>query len=103
MLKEAKKSSLGVALEYFCKHECDVTVHMNDMQDFDLTVEFDDRVFRVKVKGTVYNVNVDVSKLNSPSKILKKLNDRENELTFIITENNDVYLTPKEEHHNYQL
>lgn len=111
MFKECKNTKqqgnigLGVAIQYFTQNLYNVSLPLNDSQDYDLIVEDRDGTLKkVQVKtssqlkrNNVYEIKLSVQGGNSKKNFIhKKANEVIYDWLFILCENGDRYLIPKE-------
>lgn len=111
MFKECKNTKqqgnigLGTAIQYFTQNLYLVSLPLNDSQDYDLIVEDRDGTLKkVQVKtssqlkrNNVYAIKLSVQGGNSKQNYVhKKANEVVYDWLFILCENGDKYLIPKE-------
>ena len=111
MFKECKNTKqqgnigLGVAIQYFTQNLYNVSLPLNDSQDYDLIVEDNDGTLKkVQVKTSTqkskyetYTINLRVLGGNSKQNYVhKKANEVIYDWLFILCDNGDRYLIPKE-------
>ena len=111
MFKECKNTKqqgnigLGSAIQYFTQNLYNVSLPLNDSQDYDLIVEDRDGTLKkVQVKtssqlkrNNVYEIRLSVQGGNSKKNFIhKKANEVIYDWLFILCENGDRYLIPKE-------
>lgn len=101
--KEKGNSGLGMALAYFSTNNYTVSIPLNDTQDYDLVIEKNNILKTVQVKATgckrkngVYQVALK-SCGGTKGKTYKTIIDTNIDYVFILTENKEIYLIPKEE------
>ena len=104
--KEKGNSGLGMALAYFSTNNYTVSIPLNDTQDYDLVIEKNNILKTVQVKATgckrkngVYQVALK-SCGGTKGKTYKTIIDTNIDYVFILTENKEIYLIPKEEIQN---
>lgn len=111
MFKECKNTKqqgnigLGTAIQYFTQNLYNVSLPLNDSQDYDLIVEDKDGTLKkVQVKTSTqkskyetYAINLRVLGGNSKQNYVhKKANEVIYDWLFILCDNGDRYLIPKE-------
>lgn len=111
MFKECKNTKqqgnigLGTAIQYFTQNLYNVSLPLNDSQDYDLIVEDRDGTLKkVQVKTSTqkskyetYAINLRVLGGNSKQNYVhKKANEVIYDWLFILCDNGDRYLIPKE-------
>ena len=101
--KEKGNSGLGMAIAYFSTNNYTVSIPLNDTQDYDLVIEKNNILKTVQVKATgckrkngVYQVALK-SCGGTKGKTYKTIIDTNIDYIFILTENKEIYLIPKEE------
>lgn len=101
--KEKGNSGLGMAIAYFSTNNYTVSIPLNDTQDYDLVIEKNNILKTVQVKATgckrkngVYQVALK-SCGGTKGKTYKTIIDTNIDYVFILTENKEIYLIPKEE------
>ena len=101
--KEKGNSGLGMAIAYFSTNNYTVSIPLNDTQDYDLVIEKNNILETVQVKATgckrkngVYQVALK-SCGGTKGKTYKTIIDTNIDYVFILTENKEIYLIPKEE------
>lgn len=103
--KQQGNIGLGVAIQYFTQKIYTVSLPLNDSQDYDLIVEDRDGTLKkVQVKTTTqiteygtYSVNLRVLGGNSKQNYVHKTaNEVLYDWLFILCDNGDRYLIPKE-------
>lgn len=101
--KEKGNSGLGMAIAYFSTNNYTVSIPLNDTQDYDLVIEKNNVLKTVQVKATgckrkngVYQVALK-SCGGTKGKTYKTIIDTNIDYVFILTENKEIYLIPKEE------
>lgn len=101
--KEKGNSGLGMAIAYFSTNNYTVSIPLNDTQDYDLVIEKNNILKTVQVKATgckrkngVYQVALK-SCGGTKVKTYKTIIDTNIDYIFILTENKEIYLIPKEE------
>jgi hypothetical protein len=103
--KNTKKQGdvgLAIAIAWFVSAGYCVSIPLTDSQDYDLVVDFDDKLSRVQVKTTyylrpngVYEANLVVSGGNrSGTGKVKPFNPQRVDYLFVVTELNQKYLIP---------
>ncbi len=104
--KEKGNSGLGMAIAYFSTNNYTVSIPLNDTQDYDLVIEKNNVLKTVQVKATgckrkngVYQVALK-SCGGTKGKTYKTIIDTNIDYVFILTENKEIYLIPKEEINN---
>lgn len=104
--KEKGNSGLGMAIAYFSTNNYTVSIPLNDTQDYDLVIEKNNILKTVQVKATgckrkngVYQVALK-SCGGTKGKTYKTIIDTNIDYVFILTENKEIYLIPKEEIQN---
>ena len=103
--KQQGNIGLGTAIQYFTQNLYSVSLPLNDSQDYDLIVEDRDGTLKkVQVKTSTqkskyetYAINLRVLGGNSKQNYIhKKANEVIYDWLFILCENGDRYLIPKE-------
>lgn len=103
--KEQGNIGLGSAIQYFTQNLYTVSLPLNDSQDYDLIIEDKDGCLKkVQVKTSTqlsshntYQVNLRVLGGNAKkSYVHKKGNEIKYDLLFILCDNGDRYLIPKD-------
>lgn len=103
--KQQGNIGLGSAIQYFSQKLYTISLPLNDSQDYDLVVEdFDGTLKKVQVKTSTqlneygtYTVNLRVLGGNSKSNYVhKKGNEIVYDWLFVLCDNGDRYLIPKE-------
>lgn len=103
--KQQGNIGLGSAIQYFSQKLYTISLPLNDSQDYDLVVEdFDGTLKKVQVKTSSHlnrfgNTEVRLSVQGGNSKqnyIHKKANEVLYDWLFILCDNGDRYLIPKE-------
>ena len=103
--KQQGNIGLGIAIQYFTQNLYLVSLPLNDSQDYDLIVEDRDGTLKkVQVKtssqlkrNNVYEIKLSVQGGNSKKNFIhKKANEVIYDWLFILCENGDRYLIPKE-------
>lgn len=103
--KQQGNIGLGYAIQYFTKELYTVSLPLNDSQDYDLIIEDKDGTLKKvqvktthsKMKSGTYNVNLRVLGGNSKKNYVhKKGNEIIYDLLFVLCDNGDTYLIPKE-------
>ena len=101
--KEKGNSGLGMAIAYFTTNGYTVSIPLNDTQDYDLIVEKENSLQRVQVKATGCigkgkNYQVALKSCGgTKGRTYKTIVNTNIELIFILTEDKDMYLIPKED------
>lgn len=103
--KQQGNIGLGTAIQYFTQNLYNVSLPLNDSQDYDLIVEDKDGTLKkVQVKTSTqkskyetYTINLRVLGGNSKQNYVhKKANEVIYDWLFILCDNGDRYLIPKE-------
>ena len=103
--KQQGNIGLGSAIQYFTENFYTVSLPLNDSQDYDLIIEDRDGTLKkVQVKTSAqktshdtYQVNLRVSGGNAKQNYIRKQgNEIIYDLLFILCDNGDRYLIPKE-------
>lgn len=100
--KEKGNSGLGLAIAYFTTKGYTVSIPLNDTQDYDLIIGKNNELKRVQVKSTgcktkYGNYQVALKSCGgTKGKTYKTIINTSVELIFIVTENKNMYLIPKE-------
>lgn len=98
---------LGMAIAYFSTNDYTVSIPLNDTQDYDLIVEKNGILQRVQVKSTGCigkggNYQVALKGCGgTKGKTYKTVIETNVELLFILAENKNMYLIPRETIENY--
>lgn len=98
---------LGMAIAYFSTNDYTVSIPLNDTQDYDLIVEKNGILQRVQVKSTgcigkCGNYQVALKSCGgTKGKTYKTVIETNVELLFILAENKNMYLIPRETIENY--
>ena len=98
---------LGMAIAYFSTNDYTVSIPLNDTQDYDLIVEKNGILQRVQVKATGCigkggNYQVALKSCGgTKGKTYKTVIETNVELLFILAENKNMYLIPRETIENY--
>ena len=98
---------LGMAIAYFSTNDYTVSIPLNDTQDYDLIVEKNGILQRVQVKSTGCigkggNYQVALKSCGgTKGKTYKTVIETNVELLFILAENKNMYLIPRETIENY--
>lgn len=104
--KQQGNIGLGIAIQYFTQNLYTISLPLNDSQDYDLIVEDKDKTLKKvqvktstqKSKYNTYSVNLRVLGGNSKCNYVhKKADEVIYDWLFIVCENGDKYLIPKEE------
>ena len=101
--KEKGNSALGIAISYFAANGYIVSIPLNDTQDYDLIVDKDNAIEKIQVKSsgckTKYgNYQVALKSCGgTKGRTYKKLIDTHIDKLFIVNEQKEMYLIPKEE------
>jgi len=104
--KERGNAGLAIAIAYFGANGYTVSVPLNDTQDYDLIVEINGELQKVQIKATGYKTNGNYtvnlkSAGGTKGTIYKRVNETKVDLLFVLCENMDMYLIPKEEFLKY--
>ena len=100
--KEKGNSGLGLAIAYFTTKGYTVSIPLNDTQDYDLIIDKNNELKRVQVKSTgcktkYGNYQVALKSCGgTKGKTYKTIINTSVELVFIVAENKNMYLIPKE-------
>ncbi|MBO5478178.1 MAG: hypothetical protein J6A04_00365 [Clostridia bacterium] len=100
--KEKGNSALGIAIAYFSTNGYVVSIPLNDTQDYDLVIEKENHYYGVQVKATSCktkygNYQVALKSCGgTKGTTYKTLVDTDIDYLFIVTDNIDMYLIPKE-------
>ena len=100
--KEKGNSGLGMAIAYFTTNGYIVSIPLNDTQDYDLIVEKENKLQRVQVKSTGCigkggNYQVALKSCGgTKGGTYKTVINTNIELIFILTEQQEIYMIPKE-------
>lgn len=104
--KEKGNTSLGMAIAYYTSNGYVVSIPLNDTQDYDLIVDKNNIIKRVQVKCSGckdknghYQIALK-SCGGTKGKIYKTIIDTEIDEVFILLENMDIYIIPKENINN---
>lgn len=102
MNKEKGNSGMAMAIAYFATNGYTVSIPLNDTQDYDLIVEKDSKFRSVQVKATgckrkngIYQVALK-SCGGTKGKIYKTIVDTKVDDIFILNEEFEMYLIPRE-------
>jgi hypothetical protein len=100
--KEKGNSALGIAIAYFSTKGYTVSIPLNDTQDYDLVVEKNNKFYSIQVKSTGCKAKYGVYQVALKScggtngKTYKTIIDTEVDFVFIVTEDKNIYLIPKD-------
>lgn len=104
MFKNTKKQGdwgLGLAIAYFSREECTISIPLTDSQDYDLVVDMDGELKRIQVKTTTYMrdsgsyaVSLTVKGGNRTGTSIKAFDSTKVDYVFIVTGDEDIYLIP---------
>lgn len=101
--KKQGNIGLGYAIAWFIHNNYTVSIPINDSQDYDLVVEKDCILNTVQVKTSTqlsdsggYKVELRSTGGNS-GRVLRKFDEYNVELLFILCENGDKYLIPRKD------
>jgi len=100
--KEKGNTSLGIAIAYYTSNGYTVSIPLNDTQDYDLIVDKDGMLKRVQVKGSGFkdkrgNYQVALKSCGgTKGKTYKTVKDTNIEEVFILLDNMQMYIIPKE-------
>lgn len=105
--KNSKKqgdTGMGYAIAYFSKLGWTVSIPITDSQDYDLIVDNEDSLLKVQVKTSkcknsygIYQVSLKTCGGNRSGQTIKKFNENSSNLLFVLLENGEMYLIPKED------
>lgn len=106
-IKNSKKqgdTGMGYAIAYFSKLGWTVSIPITDSQDYDLVVDDGGNLLRVQVKTSkfrtphgIYQVSLKTCGGNRSGQTIKKFDENSSDLLFILLENGDMYLIPRED------
>lgn len=95
---------MGYAIAYFSKLGWTVSIPITDSQDYDLVVDDGGNLLRVQVKTSkfrtphgIYQVSLKTCGGNRSGQTIKKFDENSSDLLFILLENGDMYLIPRED------
>ena len=101
--KEKGNTSLGVAIAYYTANGYTVSIPLNDTQDYDLIVDLNNKLKKVQVKSTSCktkygNYQVALKSCGgSKGRTYKTVIETNIDEVFILLENMEIYIIPKEE------
>ena len=101
--KEKGNTSLGIAIAYYTSNGYTVSIPLNDTQDYDLIVDKDSIIKRVQVKSTgcktkYGNYQVALKSCGGTrGDTYKTVIETKIEELFILTEELEIYILPKQE------
>jgi len=94
---------LGMAISWFVQNGYTICIPLTDSQDYDLVVEKDEGLKKVQIKTTYcknkygrYQVSLKTCGGNKSSSKTKFFDSNESDYLFIITEDGDKYMIPRE-------
>ena len=99
--KEKGNTGLGIAIAYYTSNGYTVSIPLNDTQDYDLIVDKDNKLKRVQVKSSSFkdkrgNYQVALKSCGgTKGKTYKTVADTGIEELFIVLDNIDIYIIPK--------
>lgn len=100
--KEKGNSGLGMAIAYFSTNGYVVSIPLNDTQDYDLIIEKNNVIKTVQVKSTGCKTKYGTYQValkscgGTKGKTYKTLINTKVDFLFILNENLEMYLIPKE-------
>lgn len=102
--KKQGDTGMGFAIAYFCKLGWTVSIPITDSQDYDLVVDNGERLLKVQVKTSkyktkhgIYQVSLKTCGGNRSCQKIKNFDKNSSDLLFVLLENGNVYLIPREE------
>ena len=102
--KEKGNTGLGIAIAYYTSNGYIVSIPLNDTQDYDLIVDNGNNLLKVQVKTSkfknsygIYQVSLRTCGGNRSGQTIKKFNENSSNLLFVLLENGEMYLIPKED------
>jgi hypothetical protein len=99
--KKQGNIGIGIAIAWFVKNGCTVSIPLTDCQEYDLVIDdINGKLYKVQVKTTTfkefntYKINLKTCGGNQSFNTIKKFDKTKVDLLFIVTCEGDMYLIP---------